>query len=129
MDSLEAVEGEATPEAFTEDGPPALADELSSEASRELEAARGENAALLGRLRVALAETIAGLDAEAISGESLAEVEASFAAAKAVEEALRRAVARERTAAIPPGAPGRAGYLPATPFEKIRAGLGRLPGG
>ena len=73
-----------------------------------------------------MAATIPGLEAEAIAGGSLTELEASFAAAQALAAALRNAAAREHTPAIPLGAPGRATYLPATPLEKIRAGLGRL---
>lgn len=76
------------------------------------------------RLREALLAGEPALDPALVSGDSVAEVEASFAAARALLERVREGVRREQAANIPAGAPGRsrgAGAMSA--FEKIRAGL------
>lgn len=86
---------------------------------------RDENAALLARLREALAATDPALDPALLAGDTLAEVERSYEAAREVLTRMREAVRRE-TASVPAGAPGRAVTLPGTPLEKIRAGLARL---
>lgn len=85
-----------------------------------------ENQALLARLREVLLATAPSIDPGLVHGETLAEVEASFAAARETVARVREAVRREEAAAIPAGAPGRAVLAPSSPFEKIRAGLGRL---
>jgi hypothetical protein len=85
----------------------------------------GETAAL-ERLKVALAASVPGLRPERIGGATVAEVEASFAAAKALADELREAARREVAATVPAGAPGRRVESPATAYDKIRQGLGRL---
>ena len=79
----------------------------------------------LERLRAAYLEAEPELDAALLSGETVDEVEANFTAAR---EMLRRAreTARRDSVTIPAGAPGRTIPVPASPIEKIRAGLGRL---
>jgi hypothetical protein len=79
----------------------------------------GDHARALARLREALAATVDGLDPALIHGDTLAEVEASFAALQALARPAPH---------VPTGAPGRISANPATPFEKIRDGLGRLAG-
>ena len=81
---------------------------------------------LLDRLRLALAASEPGLDPALVTGDTLEEVEASFAAACGLLSRVREAVRREAAVAVPAGAPGRSAPVTATPFEKIRAGLGRL---
>jgi len=81
------------------------------------EPAHGANAEILAALKRALAATIPGADASLVEGDSLEEVEASAAAL--------RASARPPVV-VPAGAPGRSSAAPATPFDKIREGLGRL---
>jgi murein DD-endopeptidase MepM/ murein hydrolase activator NlpD len=89
---------------------------------------RGESErALVERLRQALAATDPALRVTMLPGTSLAELEASYAAALEMAAGVREAVAREQAAAVPAGAPGRTSAgTPMTAFEKIRAGMGRL---
>lgn len=115
-----------TPEPSTDsDGPvPPAEDEALCAA---LAARTAENAALLARLREALAAADPALQPEMLAGETLAEVEASLAAARETVRRVREAVRREAPPAIPGGAPARQVEAPASPFDKIRAGLARLP--
>lgn len=101
------VPADITVEANAVDGPP-----------------RDERAALLARLREALAAAEPGLDPALLPGETLEELEASYAAARAAVARIREALRREE-AAIPAGAPGRQDTAPATAIEKIRAGLAK----
>ena len=96
----------------------------------EREAALSEavehNRAAAARLREALLATEPALDPELVAGKTVAEVEASFAAASALLGRLRERLQQERAAHVPAGAPPRSGREAAlTPFEKIRAGLAR----
>jgi hypothetical protein len=98
------------------EAPPAI-----SGADLALEAEREAGRAVLERLRSMMAASDPALSADLLPGETLEQLEASFAAATA---ALARARA---TAAGPPpvgaGAPGRSEAAPGTAFAKIRAGL------
>ena len=90
----------------------------------ELAAARETNRALIDRLRDALCATEPAINASMIRGETLEEVEASFADARSLVERVRKQVAAEAVV-VSPGAPGRQRQVLASPFEKIRAGLSR----
>ena len=81
------------------------------------------NRATLDRLREALLAGEPAIDAAMVTGETLEEMEASFAAARSMLTRVRDAVRREHAAAIPAGAPGRTPLEPATPLDKIRSGL------
>jgi hypothetical protein len=115
MDELqtldELIDDEAEPrideDALTEEVPPAA-----------------EQAAL-GRLRELLLASDPAVDPALVAGDSAEALEASFVAAQAVVARVRESVRRELSAAIPVGAPGRTPAAPATPLEKIRAGLAR----
>jgi hypothetical protein len=78
----------------------------------------GQTDAVLLRLKQALAATVPGLHPEAIEGEDLAAIEASFAS---LCEQRRPA-----PVAVPAGAPGRSSVRVLSPIEKIREGLSRL---
>ena len=80
--------------------------------------------ATLERLREALIASEPAIDADMVTGETLEEIEAGFAAAQAMLTRVREAIRREHAAAIPAGAPGRTLPTPVTPLEKIRSGLG-----
>ena len=81
-------------------------------------------AALLGRLREALLATDPAVDPELVDGSSLEALDTSFARAQAAAERARDAAIANSGPRIPAGAPGRTRPAPATPFEKIRSGLG-----
>ena len=115
MDELE--QAHADPEAPTNEPgnePDAVATQLA--ASREAERAA------VDRLRQALLASEPAIEPSMVAGTTLAEVEASFAAAQAVVARLREIVTKETVGRIPPGAPGRARSTARTPFEKIREG-------
>jgi hypothetical protein len=118
MDELqtldELIEGEAEPE--MEEEP--LAATEGEEPSPAAQAA-------LGRLRSLLLTSDPAVDPALVSGDSVEALEASFVAAQAVVARVRESVRREMAATIPVGAPGRTPTAPATPLEKIRAGLAR----
>lgn len=78
---------------------------------------------LLERLREALLASEPALDRSMVTGDSLEELEASFAAARATLTQLREAVRREQAAAVPAGSGGRAAAEPKSAFAKIRDGL------
>jgi hypothetical protein len=84
------------------------------------------SAALLARLREAWLAADPSVPATLVHGETLDELEVSFAAAKDVAARAREEARREAALAVPAGAPGRLPAAPATPLEKIRAGLVRL---
>lgn len=81
--------------------------------------------ALLARLRAALLQSEPAIPGALVHGESLEELEASFAAAREALQRVREEVVREQRA-IPAGAPGRVAVPLTTPLAKIRAGLDRL---
>jgi hypothetical protein len=80
--------------------------------------------AAVERLRVALLASEPALAPELVHGETLDEVEASFAAAKAVLGKVREEVRREQAVQVPAGAPSRTAPQPVSAFDKIRQGLG-----
>lgn len=89
----------------------------------ELAASREAERVAVDRLRQALLASEPAIEPSMVTGNTLAEVEASFAAAQAVVARLRDIVTKETAGRIPPGAPGRARSNARTPFEKIREGL------
>lgn len=89
----------------------------------QLAASREAERAAVDRLRQALLASEPAIEPSMVTGATLAEVEASFAAAQAVVARLREVVTKETAGRIPPGAPGRARSTARTPFEKIREGL------
>ena len=100
--------------------------ELAGPPTDDLHVARAQRDAAIGRLRQALIASEPGLDSALVTGETVEEVEASFAAARELVRRVRESVRREAAAAVPAGSPGRVTAVPGTPFEKIRSGLGRL---
>lgn len=88
--------------------------------------------ALAGRLRESFLATDTALDPAMVQGETLEELEASFAAAQALVAKVRDAVMREQERArpiapvVPVGAPGRTHSAPTSPLERIRLGLAGL---
>ena len=91
----------------------------------ELEAAQSREREAVARLRAALAASEPALEETLITGDTVEEVEASFAAARALVARIRERAAAESSTRIPAGAPGRLEAKPRTAFEKIREGLGR----
>jgi hypothetical protein len=83
------------------------------------------NRELLERLRDALLASAPDVDPGLVRGETLDEVEASFAAARASVERVREAVRKEFAELVPAGTRTRAPVRPATAFDKIREGLVR----
>ncbi len=78
---------------------------------------------LLQRLREALLASDPEVDPDLVTGDSLAELEESFAKAKAVASRLRDVILPQGATRVPAGAPGRVRIAPSTPFQKIREGL------
>jgi hypothetical protein len=91
----------------------------------ELEASRANERTAVERLRAALMASEPALEAAMVTGETVEEVEASFAAATALLAKLRERAAAETASRVPAGAPGRLASRPKTAFEKIRDGLGK----
>lgn len=87
--------------------------------------ATDDTARVLARLREALLATAPEVEPAEVRGDTLEELEASFAAAREAAERVRTAVRRELAAAVPAAAGSRLPTPPMTPFEKIRAGLAR----
>jgi hypothetical protein len=112
LDELIEDEGESPAEDAAPGGP------LLAEANPVGDAA-------LGRLRELLLAADPAVDPALVSGDSVEALEESFVAARAMVARVRDAVRREQAAAIPVGAPGRTATMPASPLEKIRAGLAR----
>jgi len=81
------------------------------------------NRALLERLRAAMLASEPAVDPVLVTGETLDELEASFAAARELVARIRDAARQEEPAPVPAGAPGRARLQPRNAFEKIRSGL------
>ncbi len=97
----------------------------TSPAAPEIEATlRDENRALAVRLREALLASDASIAPELVSGTTVVEIEASFAAARAIAARVRDSIRQELASSpIPAGAPGRSIGGPANARDKIRAGL------
>jgi len=91
----------------------------------ELAASQEAGRAAVERLKAALIATNPAIDPSLLAGETVDEVEASFAAATALVERVREQLRRESAAAIPAGAPARGHATPRTAIEKIREGLAR----
>lgn len=92
----------------------------------ELATAREGSRAAAERVRELLLASEPALDPALVTGETVAEVETSFGAAKALLERVREGVRKEQAVHVPAGAPGRSGGSSAmSAFEKIRAGLSR----
>jgi len=91
------------------------------------EPVRDETPRLLARLREVWLANDPAIPAEMVTGDTLEELEASLAAARELAGRVREQVRRESAMAVPAGAPGRLPAAPATPLEKIRAGLVRKP--
>ena len=102
----------------------ALQEQLSS-TEAELAASREAVGATIERLKAALISANPAIDPSMLSGESAAEVEASYASAAALVERIRERVRREQAASIPAGAPARGATTPRRAIEKIREGLAR----
>lgn len=79
---------------------------------------------LLERFRAALCASEPAIDAAIVRGETLEEVETSFAEAKALVARVREQVRKEGVT-VSAGAPGRVPRVPVSAFDKIRAGLTR----
>ncbi|GIW17909.1 MAG: hypothetical protein KatS3mg064_1066 [Tepidiforma sp.] len=95
-----------------------------AERDEALAAARAAHARAIGRLREALAAAEPALDPALLSGETVDELEASYAAAKETLARIREAVRREAAAAVPAGVALRQqGRAAMSAIEKIRAGL------
>jgi hypothetical protein len=88
-----------------------------------LQASQDAERATAERLRQVLLNSEPALEPSMVTGSTIAEVEATFAAARAVLTKLREVVASETAGRIPVGAPGRAKSTSRSPFEKIRGGL------
>lgn len=84
------------------------------------------NRAMLDRVRSALLASEPAVLPELVTGDTLEEVEASFAAALALVHRVRDAVSRERSTPVPAGSPGRTPPQSRSSFDKIRSGLGHL---
>ena len=117
-----------THEFETEDAP-GQADDFERMEDHVIETDAGDDApderqALLARLREALLASEPALDRSMVTGDSLDELEASFAAATATLAQLREAVRQEQAASVPAGWTGRGAPQPKSAFAKIREGLG-----
>jgi hypothetical protein len=97
-----------------------------AERDEALVAARAAHDHAVARLREALLAAEPTLDPALVAGETVEDVEASFAAARETLARVREAVRREAAAAIPAGTALRQnGQGAMTPLDKIRAGLAR----
>ncbi len=97
-----------------------------AEQAAALDAERERASAAIARLREAFLALEPALEPAMLAGETVEELEASFAAARELLARVREAVQREAAKAVPPGNGLRQGTPPAlTPLEKIRAGLAR----
>lgn len=110
--------GDPAPESRAQELAEALA-----ERDAELLAHTETEQVLLTRLRDALLASDPEVDPELVSGTTIAELEESFAKAKAVSERLRGIILAPGVERVPAGAPGRTPAGPRTAFEKIREGL------
>lgn len=104
-----------------EDG--VVEEDIDELAAGDEAAIAAERSAAIGRLREALLATDPAIDPELVRGDSVEELETSFAAARALVARVREAVRLEQAAAIPAGSATRETARPASAFEKIRKGL------
>lgn len=116
------------PEAPEPPGPSELDSLRAAVDERDLAlAAHAEaNRAMLDRVRSALLASEPSVLPELVTGDTLEEVEASFAAALALVHRVRHAVAEEHSTPVPAGSPGRTLPQPGSAFDKICSGLGKL---
>lgn len=91
----------------------------------ELAAARDSNRVALERLRAAMMTIEPDLTPDMLAGDSVDELEGSFAAAVETLGRIRERVRREQLLPVGAGAPGRSEAGPLTALEKIRQGLAR----
>jgi hypothetical protein len=82
---------------------------------------------LLARYREVLLAGDRGVDPSLVKGDTLAEIDASFETAREIADRARGSMGPGMRY-VSPGAPGRRGGGPTTPFEKIRDGLARRAG-
>jgi len=106
-------------------GDPGILREALARAEEELAASRAANRDAVEHLRAALIAGNPLFDPALIRGDTIDEVEASFATARDLVERIRDRVRREQAAAIPAGAPARGHVAPRSAIEKIREGLAR----
>lgn len=85
--------------------------------------ASGDYRLALERLREALIATDATIDPALVGGENVAELDVSFARARAAAEHTARTVRASEGTPIGAAAPGRTPVPPRSAFEKIRKGL------
>jgi len=129
---IEQVRAERDTVALQRDTAARQLDEFESEHEALIAANEAARRALAGRLRESFLASDRALDPEMVQGETLEELEASFASAQALVAKVREAVLSEqertRPAApsVPAGAPGRTRSAPTSPLEKIRLGLAGL---
>lgn len=102
----------------------ALQEQLAAREA-ELAATREAGRAAIERLKAALITANPAIDPALLTGETVDEVETSFAAATALVDRVREHLRRESAASIPAGAPARGHATPRTAIEKIRDGLAR----
>ncbi len=88
-----------------------------------MEELRLANAELAARLRAELLRANPGIPAELVTGETLEEIEASFAAARD----LAGRILRNAASAVPVGSPERTSAARMSARDLIRAGLAELP--
>ena len=94
-----------------------------AERDTALAAGAESNRMLLERLRTAMLASEPAVTPGLVTGETVEELEASFAAARELVTRIRDSVRQEAPSAVPAGAPGRARLEPRNAFEKIRSGL------
>ena len=124
--SIETLQAEIAAIRSERDAVAARLDGFASEHEALVAANEAARRALAGRLRESFLASDPALDPEMVQGETLEELEASFASAQAVVAKVREAVRREQVQRVPIGAPGRTRTGPASPLEKIRLGLAGL---
>lgn len=106
-----------------EAGAPDALEQALAEKEAELLARSESERELLTRYREVLLAGDPGVDPSLVTGETLAEIDASFIAAREVADRARGSM--PFATRVSPGAPGRRVTGPTTPFEKIREGLAR----
>lgn len=123
---IETLQAEIAAIRSERDAVSARLDGSASEYEALVAANEAARRALAGRLRESFLASDPALDPEMVQGETLDELEASFASAQAVVAKVREAVRREQVQRVPIGAPGRTRSGPSSPLEKIRLGLAGL---
>jgi len=97
--------------------------EALTERDQQLAGQADASRAALERLKAALLASEPALDPAMVQGDTVEAVEQSFADATKLLRRVRDEVRRELAVQVPAGAPGRSGFRPRTPFDKIRHGL------